>query len=507
MRRNFVKWIAAALCLAMAAGCAAAYAEGPLSSVYDAGEVLLLKTENVTLTGEAEFFLDGVSFKKAEGTYIQKGQDSFQQIDLTGPDTEGTMRRNGYAVMDVDGDVLISELRHGRDHRLTRLSTRVTTILEENRMIHLLAGLGRAATGILEEALGGRITAAETETGRRTEWTAEEADISPVVQSAVNMLWQAGISRFYLPGYLELEPARYAEIDDFSTPTEGIVFTTEWIALKRFEAAVEQDGEGRITSFAGEAEIRLHGNESGEHSLRVLFSLKAGNYGDSAVRDNPAVQERMELEPKKTDADVPGVPEFHDAAAPREITTDEEAAAYAKEIWAMDYMGAGDLSGFEWIVRPGDDGHITVWAYDPADVPSNYYYLETDKTGWIYSLRNAASGVEQAKEFWNDGMDGDAWDDLRIKLILTSLDFAERLNPGNAEKIAGIRANNDPEGGRYNPGYGGSLVSGENVFMAFYSDPLDPERTERTKFVYQIAPVVRVVVYDETIDPQEGGNG
>ena len=56
--------------------------DGVLSDLYSAGEKLLMETENVTLKGEAEFFLDGVSFKKASGTYIQDGFDAFQQIDL-----------------------------------------------------------------------------------------------------------------------------------------------------------------------------------------------------------------------------------------------------------------------------------------------------------------------------------------------------------------------------------------------------------------------------------------
>ena len=506
MRKNFVKWIAAALCLAMAAGCAAAGAEGALSSIYAAGRTLLLQTENVTLTGEAEFFLDGESFKKAEGTYIQSGTDSFQQIDLKGPDNEGTVHENGYAVMDLDGDVKIFEKHHGRDHGKTRYAVPQATILQENRMISLLADFGAAATEIFENALDGKIETAETEAGKKTAWKAEAEDVPAVVQSAVNMLWQAGVSRFFFPGYQEMEPARYAELNSFSTPTEGILFTTERIALKRMEAAAEQDEEGRITSLAGEAEILLYGETSGEHTLKVSFSVKAESYGSSSVRDNGAVMDRMGIRPQEEEP-VPEIPEFKDTAVQRDITGDEEAVAYAQEIWKMDFLGAGDLSGFQWIVRPLENGHITVWAYNPEDVPLNYYYLETDETGWIYSLRNAASGVEQAADYWTEKMDGDGWDKLRVGLIYSCLDFAERVNPGNAGRIAEIREKNDPDHGLYSPGYGGALISGENVFLTFYSDPLNPDRTERTKTVFQIEPVVRVVLYDETIDPMEGGNG
>ena len=45
--------------------------------------------------------------------------------------------------------------------------------------------------------------------------------------------------------------------------------------------------------------------------------------------------------------------------------------------------------------------------------------------------------------------------------------------------------------------------------MLYYTDPLisEEERIERTKIVFQIYPEVRIVEYNELIDPQEGGNG
>ena len=171
--------------------------DGVLSELYAAGEKLLMETENVTLKGEAEFFLDEVSFKKASGTYIQDGFDAFQQIDLSGKDNEGLERETGYAVLDLDGEVTASEVYHKVDHRTDRLAVPRSTILEGTRDVLQLLRLGRAAVHVLEKSPAVTVQVAEAGSNRKITMTiGETAEAPEVVQSALNLLWQEGIDRY-----------------------------------------------------------------------------------------------------------------------------------------------------------------------------------------------------------------------------------------------------------------------------------------------------------------------
>ena len=66
MKKTIILLLACLLTLALAAG-AAAESEKPLTALCDAAFELLFETGNVTLTGEANFSLDGSWFKTGTG--------------------------------------------------------------------------------------------------------------------------------------------------------------------------------------------------------------------------------------------------------------------------------------------------------------------------------------------------------------------------------------------------------------------------------------------------------
>ena len=65
--------------------CLTAVAESSLVPFIDAAERLAFHTNNVTVTGNAEIFLDGERIKTAEITYVQDGENSFWQEKLFTP--------------------------------------------------------------------------------------------------------------------------------------------------------------------------------------------------------------------------------------------------------------------------------------------------------------------------------------------------------------------------------------------------------------------------------------
>jgi len=72
--------IVMALCLTLTA-----FADSSLRLFYDSAMELLFETQNVTLTGHAEFSLDGERFKTADLKYIQCYNNSLLQYHLLTP--------------------------------------------------------------------------------------------------------------------------------------------------------------------------------------------------------------------------------------------------------------------------------------------------------------------------------------------------------------------------------------------------------------------------------------
>ena len=79
--------------------CFSAHAESSLVPFIDAAEKLAFETDNVTITGKAEFLLDGKRFKTAEITYVQDGYNSFWQEKLRTPRAWRTDLESGFTVI------------------------------------------------------------------------------------------------------------------------------------------------------------------------------------------------------------------------------------------------------------------------------------------------------------------------------------------------------------------------------------------------------------------------
>ena len=76
------KMIALTLTLVMLVFTVPALAETPMRLMYDSLSGLFFDTSNVTLSGHAEFSLDGERFKTADARYVQDGNHSLWQWKL-----------------------------------------------------------------------------------------------------------------------------------------------------------------------------------------------------------------------------------------------------------------------------------------------------------------------------------------------------------------------------------------------------------------------------------------
>ncbi len=218
---------------------------------------------------------------------------------------------------------------------------------------------------------------------------------------------------------------------------------------------------------------------------------------------------------------LPEIPAFEGTLNVRPISTDEEAAAYAQEILALDYIGV-DAAGAEYAVSEfwngencfqvdvnlGGNGNMVI-AFDRE---GNLVYLENSACGFYYLVEAAEAEPEEADE-------GPADDDDETDLVTwrETLDrkveypFLVEVNPAVYEKYIAEypleEGNNEFLAHYYGTFADKDNVFGEGaVFDLNYSEYYD-NGNYRIKIGVQTEPVVRIVFFDVFCDPEEGGNG
>ena len=218
---------------------------------------------------------------------------------------------------------------------------------------------------------------------------------------------------------------------------------------------------------------------------------------------------------------LPEIPDFHGVLNVRPISSEEEAIAYAKEIWALDYLGI-DFPIESYEVYQFEQDSWVVFAKDgPDDEAYCYGDVIFDFDGNVLVVENASSGVfEIINEAESYEIDEDEEvivpedDDLRAEWrgqVDRKLEypFLAAVCPKVYEEYISLYAieasvNNETLTHYYNTyvdSYNDSLV-----FDLNYSEYFQNE-TWRVKIVVQTSPVIRIVFFDVYTDAEEGGNG
>ena len=191
---------------------------------------------------------------------------------------------------------------------------------------------------------------------------------------------------------------------------------------------------------------------------------------------------------------APDIPGFHGTLNVRPIGSEEEAIAYAREIWAMDYLGMD----------------FAIAYYDADRFEEDFWIVENASSG-VFEVINEAENDETDENGKEEGpYDSDAWAEWRDMLDRKVMyPFLEEANPVLYQEYAalypmGENSINDFLG-RYERTFVDSYDS-RNVFDLYYSQSYRDE-TWCIRIVVQTSPVIRIVEFDIYADAEEGGNG
>ena len=523
------------LALLMIAGCA--LADSPLSRMYDAASELLFDTVNVTLTGEATFSLDGERFKTAEIVYRQDSFRSYWDLKLWTPRENGPERETGYTII-ADGEkIYVMEAFYPGTYK-TGLSGEQNTLLRRSVQLDLVAGLIRQLADQADTLLpeGAVTVVSNTEDGMTVRLQLGE-NTPAIVNTALNLAVQFAGKRWFFADPDYMDDRSMAPMINYLTPTQAILFSTKSYSVQALDVTFKRDFSGSLEQIAGSAAFDLHTGKDGLRTLETTFRLDVSDRGSTKVAPfDPAAfgvvlpegavdltryDEEMYIpseEPEAFDTvtlppapgiengeslEIPEVPQYTGKLEARAITKEEEAIACAKEIWALDYLQAGDLEAAEWEVQEEGDTWNVI-AFLPGEAQTMKVLLRKD--GAVLRVYNGVSGWEDAREVSTEGFETDLHDLWRGALSIRLMEgFAEAVNEGSTEYY---HATNPGayDNGIYYTGFDSMLADGDQLFMNYYTEP-NEDRTARTRFVVQVLPVTRIVFFNTQVPVEEGGNG
>lgn len=218
---------------------------------------------------------------------------------------------------------------------------------------------------------------------------------------------------------------------------------------------------------------------------------------------------------------VPTIPVFQGKLDVRPAASEKEAVAYAKEIWALDYLGMDfDIAFYE--AEPDGEGGWRVYAKDGAD-DGDYCFGDVvfDRRGNVLRVENAASGVYEVlnEDFAAEADENTqgaappeddatvAWRDTLDRTLMYP--FLEAVCPEVYREY--IQANPVREGtsSEFLAHYDSTHVDSynkANVFDLYYSESYHGAAL-RIRIAVQTSPVIRIVDFDVHTDASEGGNG
>lgn len=399
--------------------CLSVSAESNLAAMIDAAERLAFQTDNVTITGKADFLLDGERFKTVEINYVQDGENSFWQEKLLTPRPWKPDLESGFTVIQNGWDIYVMEAlkpglyREGSDGKQS-------TLLRRSAMADMLLALARTAADQLEPFFGSAITVTERDNGAKDlRFELKEGDAPAVL----NLLANLGL-RFAGRRLLGLDTEAW---DAFSvtgwTKVQSIVYATKDVQVKNCSVLVSMDEQGRLTGLSGEFSALLvsyTGEEleavqdqedysdmyqAEDGMLTIRFDAELSQYGESTVR---------QFDPRDYQA-VPPEEWTKPEKKPETLTEEQEAAA---KQYALDALKA---AGFE-TVKYLETRMAGGWMDVRLDTEGGICYLTLTEDGLLLDLY-LASGFVADEEM------PDYPDELPEEITRPILDFLHTVNP------------------------------------------------------------------------------
>lgn len=281
-----------------------ALAEGNLAPLLETVRSLLFSTENVTLSGEAVFSLDGERFKTAEILYRQAGEDSHWQLDLKTPRQYRRDKETGFTII-ANGEKIFVMERYWPGTYSSGSDQPNSTLLRQSTRADLLFSMLQAVSDQAEALLPeNAFTVRETEDGREILISMSRDTTPALVNTSLNLVADFLLRRFMGVNYDSIRNWGQGSPADYITVTQAVLYSTDSFVLGDTSVTVTEDSAGRITAVSGTVTALLSSEEFSGTPLVIDFTLNVSDYGITEVQtfapeDFDVVPKGSDLQPEK----------------------------------------------------------------------------------------------------------------------------------------------------------------------------------------------------------------
>ena len=259
---------------------APAAAENELFTLMDVIDALLFYTDNVTVTGTADFTMDGKNFKSVEVTYMQDGVNSYWDLKTVTPKADGTERDGGYTIIANGEDIYVMEVFYPGAYKHA-CDEPQSSLVRETALLGPMMSFAR----ILSDEITLPMTVTKTAAGTEMRLAMADQEVPLLMDAAVNVAARYIAGRYFGTGMdRRTDYMKDFTWDSYITPTQALVNTTEYLNLNAFDVTFVLNDQTDLTSVNGFVQVDAVDFAGTSRALKATFSISVGAYGSTHVR-------------------------------------------------------------------------------------------------------------------------------------------------------------------------------------------------------------------------------
>ncbi|MBR6187105.1 MAG: hypothetical protein IKQ41_12705 [Clostridia bacterium] len=381
--------LACVLCVSIA------LAESSMAGLWQSGCDFLFHTDNVTVTGEATFSLDGERFKTAKLNYIQDGYHSYYGLTLLTPRADGTEQETGWTILaDETGNYYVMEAYFPGTYRIGN-SLPQNSLLRRTVRLDALANLGGLLIGQIEPLLpDGVITQEEKDGVKCVHLALSDGQTPDIALSALNVAAIYLSDRWFAIEHSIPEDG-YVLFENYTTKTNALTDGTIFWKLKSADVDFVLDAQGRFSSVKGTVSAESTFWDQSVRTVEVAFSLDMTAYGESHVKPFDPADYNVELMEFEYAQEEMGFELIPIDSEEMDALMDKAAALLATQGFTIDpnaSRGGWNMGAFIDVsfMNPDDVEYNCTFAEDGSVLMMQAYW-----TGWAESEEKEPEGVEE----------------------------------------------------------------------------------------------------------------
>ena len=393
--------------------------ESPLRLVVDNIAEVLMDMDNVTVTGTAEFSLDGEWFKSVETSYKQCGTRSVWKLDLLSPTYDGEKKASGWTIIaDEEKRHVIEVLYPGTF--ITGTGTAQNTILRPSVSLNVIRDVVCTMADYADLILGKDAITVEKEGDNVTSVRIVLDKNKPgIVDTALNLAARYASDRYFAMDYDRFNPKYMNGMEYYFTTTQAILNATRSYSLKSADITVKRGLGSFLSSVSGKVAVNLNTAHDGIRLLEFSFDFQVSDINKTIVDRFRASDYGVKLRENSYDFTQPSnvmyIPEGSVVPSHDEREFPEDIQAWEISLW--------DKAGYdgEKLLRYNDGSCLCTFAED-----GTLLELQDTAVPWLTMYVDGS----QIEWFDEDPVTADE------KTTQKLLDFLAYANPGMEKNFA-----------------------------------------------------------------------